>query len=74
LPSKNCTSKPKSNAQTHLDITESAECAGDIEFANQADWDAWFASYTDFILRYARLAQEQNVSCFAWHRVEQCYA
>lgn len=30
---------------------------GDVDMASQADWDAWFASYGSFLLRYARLAE-----------------
>ncbi|MBN2002710.1 MAG: hypothetical protein JXA21_05080 [Anaerolineae bacterium] len=33
-------------------------------FETQADWDAWFASYTDFILYYAQMAQDLGVDQF----------
>lgn len=38
---------------------------GQIAFDNQADWQAWFASYQNFILHYARLAQAHGVEEFS---------
>ena len=35
--------------------------AGDIEMTTPADWNAWFASYTAFILHYARLAEVEHL-------------
>ena len=35
--------------------------AGDIEMTTPADWNAWFASYTAFILHYARLAETEHL-------------
>lgn len=34
------------------------------EFASEADWEAWFASYRDFIFHYAELAQAHGVEQF----------
>ncbi len=31
--------------------------AGDIKMNSEGDWDTWFAEYTDFVLRSARIAQ-----------------
>ncbi len=38
---------------------------GEISFDTEAEWRAWFASYRQFILYYARLAQEHGVEEFA---------
>ena len=35
--------------------------AGDVEMTTPADWTAWFASYTAFILHYARLAETEHL-------------
>ncbi len=35
-----------------------------IEFHNEADWMAWFSSYTAFITHYASLAQDNGVEQF----------
>ncbi|GAA3994973.1 hypothetical protein GCM10022408_01670 [Hymenobacter fastidiosus] len=37
---------------------------GDVEMQSAADWQAWFASYSVFILHYARLAEEQQMAAF----------
>jgi len=34
---------------------------GDIAMGSEADWGAWFASYREFILHYARLAAEDSI-------------
>ncbi|MBI4672767.1 MAG: hypothetical protein HY741_13995 [Chloroflexi bacterium] len=34
---------------------------GEIQFYNEADWQAWFAAYRQFILYHARFAQAQGV-------------
>ncbi|MFH1239081.1 MAG: hypothetical protein V1653_03105 [bacterium] len=34
---------------------------GSIEFDTEDNWRAWFGSYTQFIVHYAQLAQEQGV-------------
>ena len=35
-----------------------------IQFSNEADWKAWFSSYTSFITHYARMAQDLGVEQF----------
>ncbi len=34
---------------------------GDIQMANEADWQRWFASYRGFILHYAQLAERLGI-------------
>lgn len=38
---------------------------GAIAMANDADWDAWFASYREFLLHYARLAERLDIDALA---------
>ena len=46
----------------HLWVRGSASgWAGDIEMTTPADWNAWFASYTTFVLHYAHLAETAHV-------------
>ena len=48
----------------HLDIDDDT-WRGLIDFGDDEDaWGAWFRAYTAFILRYARLAQEEAVDMF----------
>ena len=47
----------------HLDCWDGT-FRGEIEFLREADWKVWFKSYQDFILHYAKLAQEQKVEQF----------
>lgn len=46
-----------------LDLLDSSggEWRGSIEFDIEEDWQAWFYSYTNFMVHYAKLAQEQGV-------------
>lgn len=37
---------------------------GDISFTNEADWAAWFASYNNFIMHYAQIAEDNGVDVF----------
>lgn len=37
---------------------------GDVDFSKAEDWQAWFNSYKDFIVHYAKMAQENNVELF----------
>ena len=37
---------------------------GDVDFSKAEDWQAWFNSYKDFIVHYAKMAQEYNVELF----------
>jgi hypothetical protein len=50
----------------HLDIIDTSEYKwrADIEFTNDTDWEAWFNSYRDFLLHYAKIAQEHDVELF----------
>ncbi|RIY10508.1 hypothetical protein D0T11_09930 [Hymenobacter rubripertinctus] len=34
---------------------------GDVKMTSEADWQAWFASYSTFILHYARLAESAQL-------------
>ncbi|MDD4893834.1 MAG: hypothetical protein PHW54_00770 [Candidatus Omnitrophica bacterium] len=46
----------------HLDIVEgNGKWRGEIGFDSDTDWQAWFDSYTAFILRYADIAAKENV-------------
>jgi hypothetical protein len=40
------------------------EWQGDLKWANDAAWRAWFKSYRDFILRYAELAERDRYDLF----------
>ena len=49
----------------HLDLLESdGKWRGDIGGSDSAYWRTWFANYTDFILHYARLAEQEKVELF----------
>ncbi len=37
---------------------------GDIRMKNRSDWQKWFAAYTEFILFWARMAQDERVELF----------
>jgi len=46
----------------HLDLVQSnGKWRGEIGFTNPGDWQAWFESYTAFILHYAEIAAGENV-------------
>ncbi|GAA4363128.1 hypothetical protein GCM10023185_31620 [Hymenobacter saemangeumensis] len=45
----------------HIWVRGRGAWPGDINMQSTADWDAWFASYTTFILHYARLAEAQQM-------------
>ncbi|MBF0216543.1 MAG: glycoside hydrolase TIM-barrel-like domain-containing protein [Candidatus Omnitrophica bacterium] len=52
----------------HIDLLDSGDGSywrADIGFQNETDWKKWFASYKQFILHYARIAEKNNVSIFA---------
>ena len=44
----------------HLWVRGRSSWPGDINMTSAADWDAWFASYTPFILHYAALAEAEH--------------
>jgi hypothetical protein len=50
----------------HLDLisTEYGGWRGEITCTSEPDWDRWFASYRDFILHYAKMAQKQGVEMY----------
>ncbi|MEJ8802034.1 glycoside hydrolase family 113 [Pontibacter sp. H249] len=39
----------------------SGKWLGDVEMQTEEEWQEWFTNYSNFILHYARLAQEQNI-------------
>jgi len=45
---------------THVDVKDES-WRGFISFSNEADWQAWFASYDQFIGHYADLSRENGV-------------
>ncbi len=50
----------------HIDLIDESNglYRADIGFQNEADWQAWFSQYRDFILHYARLAEKTGVDLF----------
>ncbi|NQT46195.1 MAG: hypothetical protein HQ593_01790 [Candidatus Omnitrophica bacterium] len=50
----------------HLEVedTSSGKWRGDIEFLEEKDWQDWFDSYNEFILHYAKIAEENRVEMF----------
>ncbi len=51
----------KTLLKPHIWITRGGgKWRSDIEMSSEADWDAWFADYSKFILHYARLAEEND--------------
>ena len=47
----------------HLDIIDTSDGSwrGDIACNSEPEWQKWFEGYRDFMLHYARMAQEHNV-------------
>ncbi len=47
----------------HLDLIDLSEGSwrGEIACISEPDWKAWFESYRDFILHYAKMAEENKV-------------
>ncbi len=37
---------------------------GEIKMGSEEDWDKWFEEYSDFILHYAKLAEEEGIEMF----------
>ena len=55
----------KTLLKPHLWLRDrSGKWLGDIEMANEAQWQAWFANYRTFILHYAQLAQQEQIEAF----------
>ena len=50
----------------HVDLLDKSDglYRGDIGFQNKADWQEWFSQYLNFILHYAKIAQESGVELF----------
>lgn len=38
---------------------------GEVRMKSETDWRSWFDAYTEFILFFARMAQEENVELFS---------
>src|SRR5690606_4236181 len=38
---------------------------GEIEFESDAEWETWAASYREFVLTWARVAEQKNVALFS---------
>ncbi len=68
--------KLKIMLKPHLDIiTGEGKWRGDIGCTLIKDWQAWFDSYANFILRYAKLAEQENVEllCIGTELVNSTY-
>lgn len=50
----------------HLDLldTSGGSWRGEIACISEPDWDAWFNSYANFILHYAKIAQDEKVELY----------
>ncbi len=51
----------------HVDLIDKFDGTfwrADIGFYNDADWKEWFENYTDYILTYAKIAEEKSVKIF----------
>ena len=49
----------------HIDLADPSRWRGEIGFGHDEEaWRAWFAAYTDFITRYAALAETANADYF----------
>ena len=38
--------------------------AGELKMSNEKDWEAWEAGYTEYIMTFARMAEEEGVEMF----------
>jgi len=45
----------------HIWIMRGGGWRGEIEMKSDEDWDEWFAQYEQFILHYAKLAEQNNI-------------
>ncbi len=59
----------------HVDLIDNSDglWRGDIGFQDEADWQAWFSQYRNFILHYANLAEKTDVELFCIG-TELCFA
>lgn len=48
----------------HLDLLKTGYWRGEIDFPDESGWEEWFKSYRDFIVHYAKIAQEKGVEMF----------
>jgi len=50
----------------HLDVVDTSEGAfrGEIMCSSDPEWEAWFKNYRDFIVHYARIAEETKCELF----------
>ncbi len=50
----------------HLDLIDSSEGSwrGDIACSTEPEWKTWFENYGNFVLHYAKMAQENNAEIF----------
>jgi hypothetical protein len=50
----------------HLDILDrsSGRWRGEIDFSCTEEWDKWFKSYSDFVMKYAKMAEGNEVEMF----------
>ena len=46
----------------HLWVRGYSSWPGDINMSSVAEWDAWFASYAEFIMHYAALAEAEHLA------------
>lgn len=55
----------KTILKPHLWLNDkSGKWRGEIKMKSEADWKKWFEEYTNFILHYAKLAEEENIEMF----------
>lgn len=55
----------KTLLKPHLWLRDrSGKWLGDIEMADEAQWQAWFKNYRTFILHYAQLAEQEKIEAF----------
>jgi len=59
----------------HIDLLDQSAglCRGDIGFQNERDWQEWFLEYLEFILHYAKIAEETKTELFCMG-TELCFA
>ena len=50
----------------HLDLLDKSDGSwrGEIGFTDEAEWDKWFKSYTEYILHYADISKKEDVELF----------
>jgi hypothetical protein len=48
----------------HLDLIKTGYWRGEIDFPNEEGWEKWFKNYGDFIVHYAKIAEEKGVEIY----------